>query len=107
MIFQEKFCSKKTSLILVGRDGFQAGEDRHGMLGFYLGARDEEERPPRSCRGTGSKTTAKKKHHCWRKPFQCLDQCFTFHVAFRSCLKNLRLSLLSAFEVSGSYRCAP
>ena len=80
IIFQEKFFLYITHLIFVemDMDGFQAGEDRHGMLGFYLGARDEEERPQRSCRG-GNKTTAKQKHHCWSKTFQCLDQCFNFH----------------------------
>ena len=54
MIFQqEKVCSlhKKTpSLVFVATmvlpgmaSGFQAGEDWYGMLGFYLGAGDEED----------------------------------------------------------------
>ena len=109
--------------------GFQAGEDRHGMLGFYLGAGDEEDdfgmqrfrtkilKPTTGVasemgrRGRREAVEAlgcqnkkpNKNHHCWRKPFQCLDQCCKFHVAFRSCVhENLEAPTVVLLDIEGT-----
>lgn len=131
MIFQQDVFSlhkKPSSFLWRWIPGWleQAGEDRHGMLGFYLGAGDEEDdlamqrfrtkifwsqlkrvasemgrrgrREAVEALGLTKQEAKQKPPRRWRKPFQCLDQCCNFSCGF---------SIMCSRKFGGSYRCAP